>query len=251
MVLYFSGTGNSAFAARRIAAQLDDTVMDLQEKIRSRDHATLQSERCWVIVAPTYAWQMPYVLRDWLEATELRGCREIYFVLTCGSSIAAAGAYARTLCQRKGLNYMGCARIVMPENYVAMFPVPGEAAAKRIVRSALPAIDAVRAAVAAVEPLPEKFSAAERFLSGPVNHYFYRLFVKDKKFTVSDKCTGCGACERGCPLRNITLHAGKPVWNGNCTHCMACICRCPAKAVEYGAASRGKPRYRCPEVTEE
>ena len=37
------------------------------------------------------------------------------------------------------------------------------------------------------------------------------------------------------------------VKGGRCTHCMACICGCPAGAIEYGTASRGKPRYQCPE----
>ena len=64
-----------------------------------------------------------------------------------------------------------------------------------------------------------------------------------------DKCSGCGLCVQLCPLNNITLKNGKPVWGGGCTHCMACICSCPARAIEYGRKSRGKPRYFCPEYT--
>ena len=32
---------------------------------------------------------------------------------------------------------------------------------------------------------------------------------------------------------------------------MACICYCPKKAIEYGRASLGKPRYKCPEYVPE
>ena len=46
-----------------------------------------------------------------------------------------------------------------------------------------------------------------------------------------------------CPLNNIRLENGKPVWGKNCTHCMACICYCPKEAIEYGKKSKGKPRY--------
>ena len=63
-------------------------------------------------------------------------------------------------------------------------------------------------------------------------------------------CTGCGKCSRACPVGNITLTDGRPVWNGRCIHCMACICGCPAEAVEYGKQSRGKPRYQCPQWEE-
>ena len=248
MVLYFTGTGNSAFAAKRIAASLGDEVLDLQEKLKSGDHSVMVSECPWVIASPVYAWQMPHIVRDWLAATELQGSRDIYFVLTCGGNIAAAGNYAKALCEERGMNYRGCAGIVMPENYIAMFAAPAEPEAREIVKAALPAIDAVSAHIAAGEPIPEKITAAQKFMSSVINKGFYAGAIKDKKFTVSDACTGCGACERNCPLNNITLRDGKPVWNGNCTHCMACICRCPQGAIEYGKKSVGKPRYQCPKI---
>ena len=56
-------------------------------------------------------------------------------------------------------------------------------------------------------------------------------------------CIGCGKCVELCPLNNIHLENGKPLWGKNCTHCMACICYCPKEAIEYGKKSRGKPRY--------
>ena len=248
MVLYFSGTGNSAFAAKRIADTLGDEVLNLHEKLKSGDHSAMRSECPWVIVSPVYAWQMPHIVRDWLAETELQGSRDIYFVLTCGGGIAAAGSYAKALCEEKGMNYRGCAGIVMPENYIAMFSAPAEPEAREIVKAALPAIDAVSAQIAAGEPIPEKIAASQKFMSSIVNKGFYAGAIKDKKFTVSDACTGCGACERNCPLNNITLRDGKPVWNGNCTHCMACICRCPQGAIEYGKKSVGKPRYQCPKI---
>ena len=58
------------------------------------------------------------------------------------------------------------------------------------------------------------------------------------------KCIGCGKCEKLCPMNNITLPNGRPVWGDNCTQCMACICYCPTEAIEYGKKSLGKPRYR-------
>ena len=61
----------------------------------------MTSEKPWVIVAPTYAWQLPHIVRDWLYETKLEGNKKIYFVLTCGESIANAGAYAEKLCQKK------------------------------------------------------------------------------------------------------------------------------------------------------
>ena len=50
----------------------------------------------------------------------------------------------------------------------------------------------------------------------------------------TDACIGCGKCVELCPLNNIRLENGKPVWGKHCTHCMACICYCPKEAIEYG-----------------
>ena len=83
----------------------------------------------------------------------------------------------------------------------------------------------------------------DRVVSGPVNRLFYPLCVKAKAFHVSDDCIGCGKCVKLCPLNNITLENGKPVWGRKCTHCMACISYCPEKAIEYGKKSSEKERY--------
>ena len=95
MILYFSGTGNSAYTAKRIGQEIQDGTLNLFDKIRNQDHSALSSERPWVVVAPTYAWRIPRVVRDWLMKTALEGARDIYFVLTCGGSIGNAGAYLK------------------------------------------------------------------------------------------------------------------------------------------------------------
>ena len=81
--------------------------------------------------------------------------------------------------------------------------------------------------------------------SSAVNRLFYPLFVHARKFYVTDACISCGRCASVCPLNNIQMKDGKPVWGSSCTHCMACICRCPKDAIEYGRHSRGLPRYTC------
>ena len=93
---------------------------------------------------------------------------------------------------------------------------------------------------------PPAAGLPDRLKSGPVNRLFYRFFVKAKPFTVSSACISCGKCAQDCPLGNIHLEGGRPVWGKNCTHCMACLCGCPAAAIEYGKATGGKARYQCP-----
>ena len=245
MVLYFTGTGNSRHIAERIAHALNDTLISLNDRIKSGDITPLAVNGRLVLVMPTYAWRIPRIVRDHLLRTELRGARETWFVMDCGSEIGNAAKYNRALCREKGLVYMGTAQIVMPENFIAMFNAPTVEEARRIVAKAEPFIDRAIAAIRAGHMFsPPRKKLYDRIASSAVNPVFYPLFVKANSFTASDVCIGCGKCEKLCPLNNITLQNARPVWGTNCTQCMACICYCPTRAIEYGKKSAGKPRCK-------
>ena len=247
MVIYFSGTGNSRFAAEFLAKQLGDELLDAGRRMKTGERDTLHSDAPWVIAAPIYAWRMAKVMTEYLRSAQLTGSRDAYFVLTCGSDIGDAGAYAEKLCEEIGLHYMGVLEVVMPENYIAMFNAPSDEKARRIVAKAKPVLEQGGALIRQRKPFPDhKGGILGRWKSGPINEGFYKFYVKADGFYATEDCTGCGLCEKACPLNNIQLKDGKPIWGKNCTHCMACICGCPAKAIEYGKRSRGKPRYQCP-----
>ena len=244
MILYFSGTGNSKYVAQRIADALGDALVNLNDRIKSGDTSPVEAGERLIVVTPTYAWRIPRVVRDWLLKTELRGAKQAWFVMTCGGEIGNADRYNRELCAEKAISCMGTAQIVMPENYIAMFGAPQTDEARKIVATAEPDIDRAIAAIQANQPFaPTRNNFYDRFMSGPVNPIFYKFFVKSDAFTVSDACIGCGQCVKRCPMNNVTLKDGKPVWGKDCTHCMACICYCPVSAIEYGKKSIGQPRY--------
>ncbi len=73
MILYFSGTGNSEYVAGRIGEMVGDEAQNLFYKLKSKDKTPISSEKPWVIVTPTYAWQIPHIIRDMLLETELIG----------------------------------------------------------------------------------------------------------------------------------------------------------------------------------
>ena len=252
MILYFSGTGNSGYAARRIADGLGEPLLCLNDRIRAGDTAPVETGERLVIVTPTYAWRIPRIVEDWLLHTELAEAKQAWFVMTCGSEIGDADRYNRRLCQAKGLVCMGTAQIVMPENYIALFRAPGPEEARAIVAAAVPGLEEGAECIRRGESLPPvRRGAIDKLKSGPVNAFFYRFIIKAGPFHSTSTCVGCGKCAAVCVENNIRLRDGRPVWGDRCTHCMACICGCPAGAIEYGRASRGKPRYQCPEYREE
>ena len=244
MILYFSGTGNSGYAARRIADGLGEPLLCLNDRIKAGNTAPVSTGERLVIVTPTYAWRIPRIVEDWLLHTELTGAKRAWFVMTCGSEIGNADKYNRELCAEKAISCMGTVQIVMPENYIAMFSAPQADEAREIVAKAKPNIDCVIASIQSNQPFaPTRNNLYDRLMSGSVNPIFYKCFVKADAFTVSGACIGCGQCAKRCPMNNVAIKDGKPVWGKVCTHCMACICYCPVSAIEYGKKSVGQPRY--------
>ena len=252
MILYFSGTGNSKYVAQRMAEALNQSLLSMNDRIRSHDTSPVETDERLVIVTPTYAWRIPRLVRDWLLETEFPGAAQVWFIMTCGSEIGHASRYNRSLCQTKGLTDMGTAQIIMPENYIALFRAPGPEEARAIVAAAVPGLEEGAERIRRGESLPPvRRGAIDKLKSGPVNAFFYRFVIKSGPFRSTSACVGCGKCAAVCVENNIRLRDGRPVWGDRCTHCMACICGCPAGAIEYGRASRGKPRYQCPEYREE
>ena len=170
MVLYFTGTGNSRYVARRIAEALHEPLFSINDRVKANDTAPVPTGCQLIVVSPTYGWRLPRVVRDWLLQTEFPKAEQVWFVMTCGSEIGNAARYNRQLARQKKLRYMGTAQIVMPENYVAMFGVPEAEEAREIVARAEPDIRRTIDAIRAGEALPPaRNDLYGRFMSGPVN----------------------------------------------------------------------------------
>lgn len=246
MILYFTGTGNSKYCADFLSFYLGDEVLDLSGKIKSGDYSPVESEKSYVVCVPTYAWRIPAVVTELISKTPLNGSNDVYFVMTCGGQIGKAEKYNKELCEKIGKNYKGTLKVVMAENYLAMFPVTDEKQEELLMKQADDVLKQGASVIASNGQLPTvKEGALGALLSGKVNEMFNRFYLSDKKFYVKQSCVSCSVCAKECPLGNIEIKDGKPLWKGNCTQCMACISSCPKEAIEYGKKSIGQRRYRC------
>ncbi len=243
MILFFSGTGNSRYTAELIGSVIGEKPVSLNDIIKSGAAPSFNSESPYIIVCPTYAWRIPRIVEKTIKKADFSGSRDIYFVLTCGDGDGNAYAYAKKLCEETGMTFKGLKSVVMPENYIVLFNAPADHEAKKIIEKARPEILSIAETIRSGGELTESTKALGKILSSAVNSVFYPVFVSAKGFYATDECVSCGKCAELCPLNNITLKDGKPVWGADCTHCMACICRCPEKAIEYKNKTKGKPRY--------
>lgn len=252
MIIFFSGTGNSRFVAEYLANELQEEIVDASKLMKTGEKGKFVSDKPFVVISPIYSWRMPRVFEDFLRNSEFFGSDEVYFVMTCGGDMGAAGNYNEKLCEEKKLIYCGSMEVVMPDNYIIMFSAPGPDDAEKIVRNSIPMLEQGAQMIRQGETFPAKIcNFVDKVKSGVVNDGFNKYFVKSKGFWATDKCVNCGKCTEVCVLNNITLDDGKPVWGNDCTQCMACICGCPMEAIEYGKKTAGKVRYQCPQVLDD
>lgn len=246
MIVYFSGTGNSKFTAEEIAKITNEELIAMNELMKEDTIKKLTiKEKSITFVSPTYAWRLPRVVETFIRTTEFYGVDKVYFIMTCGSESGNTIQYVKKLCQEKRWILNGFAEIVLPDNYTILLTSPDEKKAKSLIDTAIPRIREIAVQIQQTSQFVEYENKGlyGKVLSNIVNPMFYSMFIDDKGFHATDKCTACCKCKQLCPLNNIEIERNKPVWRGSCTHCMACINRCPAEAIEYKKKTKGKGRY--------
>jgi len=243
MILCFSGTGNSLYVAKELARLCDEEVFSINEGLKNARVLELKDSDRLIFVVPTYAWRIPKVVDEWISKMDFGKNRKAWFVMTCGGEIGDADKYNKVLSAKKNFKHMGSVGIKLPDNYIIMFKDTPQEEAEMLLSKAKEKIPDIADKINSKLPfdLPRR-NLYDRLMSSFVNPKFYKN-VKADLFTASEKCIGCGACEKVCALNNISLENGKPKWGKNCTHCMACISYCKAEAIEYGSKTVGKRKY--------
>lgn len=132
MILYFSATGNSKYVAEQIAKETNDEIISLNLLIKQNKQNELVSEiKPFVFVCPTYAWRLPRIVDEYIRKTSFKGSRKAYFILTYGGETANARNHVKKLCRDKGWDLQGYAQVMMPDNYIVMFPDVDKETAKK------------------------------------------------------------------------------------------------------------------------
>jgi len=240
-IFWFSGTGNSLYAAKRLSAEMGGCPLE-QITDAAPEGAVGGPGTKAGFVFPSYYGNLPRAVHAFVEKLEIKPDTYIFAVVTMGAvGQGSVGALDKAL-KAKGLRLNYGRGVLMPANYVISYnPADRDKKTK-----ALDKADE-RLRVFARE-ISARMQSVKSF---PVtaNNLFKDIEKLDAAFTVNGDCNGCGLCEKICPVRNIKLKNGKPEWQRRCEHCVACISWCPAEAINYGGKTQNRRRYRNPRVT--
>lgn len=231
-VIYcFSGTGNSLRAAMRIAEEIGGAEI---VSVRS-DPASVPARNASVIgfVCPVYEWDIPEAMKDFVKRLEINPSAYIFMVATYIFIHGRSFETMESLLAEKGAHlHYGAALRCVASQCTAYPPFPPE-------RLMLPRMER------GVMKISRDVAARKHRAYPPMSPLTRRLYPKlmtpyieveheyDKGFYTDDRCVGCATCAKVCPTRNITMEAGRPVWNHRCHGCMACVAYCPTKAIQF------------------
>jgi flavodoxin len=125
LILYFSGTGNSLAAAKRIAAEIGDTDVHAMAAYPQPEG---QYERVG-FVFPCYAAGLPRFVKNYIEKLDLeRLTSEYYFAVeTYGGWPGISNAQINRILKKKGKGLSFETNIKMFANYIALYSMRGDA----------------------------------------------------------------------------------------------------------------------------
>jgi len=252
IIYYFTGTGNSLAAARKIAAVLGDCeLVPVATLAGTGDTITPGAERVG-IVFPVYFSGMPVMVASFAERLDTHAVQYLFAVVTHGGG-GESGALRQLdtiLKQRQGRGLDAGFGVPMPGNYILMYESPQGGKQQEILNGADSAIAGIAREVARCGKQAPSSALIPRILNTLIYPWFRsRVHTSDSGFVVSDTCTSCGTCVAVCPAQNIELRDGRPVFLHRCELCCGCIHACPVQAIDSGPKTKGRQRYRNPDVT--
>lgn len=273
MIFYFSGTGNTRWAAIQIVAATQERLINIADysDYLSADKdiepfALKEGERLG-FVFPVHGWRVPRLVRSFISRLRLKPFGDgispdskpfCYAVCTAGDSIGKTiDTLNKSLQANHQLQAMGISQpdsaysLIMPESYVGLpfMDVDPSEKEKRKKEKAAQQLKAI------CEDLRERKTGISHLTEGPlpwffthiVGGFFEHVLITDKRFhVVEERCVKCGICANVCPVGDISGGKGKkPVWlhHDDCLTCFSCYHHCPHHAIEFGRQTQKKGQY--------
>lgn len=238
MIYFFSGNGNSKWAARRLAGLTHDRTIDIAGYLKDgRGPRNAGGYGRIGVVFPIYFGRAPWPVVSFLEglAGDVTPGTYIFLICTCARS---AGTTFKRL--RKVIRFDAAWSVTMPDAYIPDSREPASKAAAEL-------SCASERLVTIASQVVRREECADMVLFRPSGTCGIRskaVTIDSSLFTIDPfRCTSCHNCINACPTGNITLNGHDIVFGPDCVLCLGCVNACPVFALEYGSLTTGHRRY--------
>ena len=233
--IYFSGTGNSKYCIHKFLEEYNNNspAFSIEE---NETAAQIKDNDEIVICYPVQFSNIPKILYDFIVTNQqLWKGKRIFIIATMGLfSGDGAGILARLL-KKYGAVITGGLHLKMPDS------ISDEKALKRgheknlqLVKNAEIKIHGAVMQIKNGKP-PQEGLGIWYHMAGLFGQRLY-FYNKTKNYTDKlkinpERCSGCGLCEKLCPMKNITLKNNTAIAGDKCTMCYRCINKCAKQAI--------------------
>lgn len=253
MIYYFSGTGNSRYAANRIGGEADEELRFIPSLDPYKEHINESSDKSIGFVFPIYAWGVPPIVLDFISRLPAEFVEKavsnrlpVWCVATCGDETGKGVELLRKALFRKGLSLCGAWSVILPNVYVLLpgFGTDTKFVEQKKLRESVGRLRHIGGKIRRNEWEEDVFTGS---LAGIKTALIFPLFrkwgVNTAKWHTTEGCRGCGICARTCPVGNIVMQEGRPKWGKNCTSCCACYHVCPSNSAQYGKTTQNQGQF--------
>lgn len=245
MMLYFSGTGNSAYVAKGFSRRMGADCHSIEEDI---DFASLLGAHDTVAVCyPIYGSCVPRIMRDFMEKYHAILAEKKLIILCTQMMFSGDGAraFARLLPGCDG-NVLYAEHFNMPNNISNfwLFPV-WEGERRRKQAAAERKLDRICRDIQGGIVRRRGWSWFSALLGKLQNTYWPAIEEKQAgSFKADGDCNRCGLCVRRCPVQNLKLSETGVMQKNSCILCYRCVNLCPQKAATVMLHIKPKRQYK-------
>ena len=261
MIFYFSGTGNTKWAASKLAAATREDLISIAPYMRADESShnlaepfILKENERLGFVFPVHGWRVPKLVREFIGKIKilrepsdasaenkakaddsLKNRPFTYCVCTAGDSIGLTiENLNEVISLNPSLQALGITEVsssyslIMPESYIGL-PFMDVDPKEREIRKKE---NAAQELAVVCEEIFDRKEGINRLVKGPipwfftkvVGGFFENVLITDKRFHVEkDRCVKCGICANVCPVGDIKGgHGEYPVWLHH-KDCLTCF----------------------------
>jgi flavodoxin/Pyruvate/2-oxoacid:ferredoxin oxidoreductase delta subunit len=240
-VIYFSGTGNTEFAARQFKIQFEKhntecSLLDISRKRNITDNYNILIFGC-----PVYAGSFTEYYTDCIINNIINGNSRKCIVFSTSAGSDGIGIFELSdILSSKGFDVLIKAAIRMPNNYhINSNNKPTDDEKRELREKTAKKIEGIVEEFINDQRMEIKISE-EKLTRGRETFKKFKesapYFAVNNLYADMNACVKCGKCAKNCPTHNININVSIN-FKDKCICCQRCILGCPVNAIKFNKKS--------------
>lgn len=251
-IIYFSGTGNSRWAAKTCLELLSEGGIKGKcisvEAGEDRVRELFESSHRLIIVYPIYGSDMPKLLKKTLLELSSKIPKKTMLLCTQLSFSGDANIHMAKLIRKSGIDVVVTGELNMSNNLsTPLFkrkPMTGEELQENL-RANRERIDGLIQKFLTGKKAIKRLTFSDRIGGGTQRLLFNLCYpLYPLLLSANERCNRCGYCERLCPVKAITVNTREVRWSSRCIFCVRCYNYCPVEGIDLMGATKDRDKFR-------